>query len=84
MEFFKSLFLAALLLSTPLIFTNILIMAILGVIARTVPQMNVLMVSFVVNIGLGLLVFIATSDEFFQVAYKIYTDKLGSWFQFVI
>ena len=83
-EFFKSLFLAALLLSTPLIFTNILIMAILGVIARTVPQMNVLMVSFVVNIGLGLLVFIATSDEFFQVAYKIYTDQLGSWFQLVI
>jgi flagellar biosynthesis protein FliR len=84
LEFFNSLFLAALMLSTPLIFTNILIMVILGIIARTVPQMNVLMVSFVVNIGLGLLVFIAISDEFFQVAFRIYTEKLGQWFQFVI
>ncbi len=82
-EFFKSIFLAALMLSTPLIFTNILIMAVLGIIARTVPQMNVLMVSFVVNIGLGLIVFLATSDEFFQVAFKIYTEKLGEWFQFI-
>ncbi|MBT7611219.1 MAG: flagellar biosynthetic protein FliR [Bacteriovoracaceae bacterium] len=84
MELFKSLFLAALMLSTPLIFTNILIMCILGIIARTVPQMNVLMVSFVVNIGLGLIVFVATSDEFFQVAFRIYTEKLGQWFQLVI
>jgi flagellar biosynthesis protein FliR len=84
MEFFKSLFLAALMLSTPLIFANILIMCILGIIARTVPQMNVLMVSFVVNIGLGLIVFVATSDEFFQVAFRIYTEKLGQWFQLVI
>ena len=64
--YFKNLFLASLMLASPLIFTNVLIMTVLGVIARTVPQMNVLMVSFVVNIGLGLLVFAATSDEFFQ------------------
>jgi flagellar biosynthetic protein FliR len=81
---FKSLFLAAILLSTPLLFTNMLIMTILGLIARTVPQMNVLMVSFVINIGLGLMVFTATSNEFFRVAFKIYTDTLGDWFQFVI
>ncbi|MCO4792734.1 MAG: flagellar biosynthetic protein FliR [Bacteriovoracaceae bacterium] len=82
--FFKNLFLASLMLASPLIFTNVLIMVVLGVIARTVPQMNVLMVSFVVNIGMGLLVFAATSDEFFQVAFRVYTEKLGDWFQFVI
>lgn len=82
-DFFKSIFLAGLLLSTPLIFINMLIMTVLGVIARTVPQMNIIMVSFSVNIGMGLLVFAATSDEFFQVAFKIYTEKLGEWFQFV-
>lgn len=82
--YFKNLFLASLMLASPLIFTNVLIMTVLGVIARTVPQMNVLMVSFVVNIGLGLLVFAATSDEFFQVAFRVYTEKLGDWFQFVI
>lgn len=82
-DFFKSIFLAGLLLSTPLIFINMLIMTVLGFIARTVPQMNIIMVSFAVNIGMGLLVFAATSDEFFQVAFKIYTEKLGEWFQFV-
>jgi flagellar biosynthetic protein FliR len=42
------------------------------------------MVSFVVNIGLGLLVFASSSEEFFQMAFKMYTDQLGQWFQFVI
>lgn len=83
MTFFKDIFLGAILLSTPLIFTNMIIMAILGIISRIVPQMNVLMVSFVVNIGLGLIVFSASSSEFFHVAFKIYTDRLGDWFHFV-
>ncbi len=82
-QMFKGLFLSALLLASPLIFTNMLIMTVLGIIARTVPQMNVIMVSFVVNIGLGLLVFAASSSEFFRVAFKLYTDKLGDWFQFL-
>ncbi len=81
---FKGIFLSALLLASPLIFTNMFIMTVLGIIARTVPQMNVIMVSFVVNIGLGLLVFASSSGEFFRVAFQIYTDKLGEWFQFLV
>lgn len=77
---FKSTFVSALLLASPIIFTNILVMSVLGIIARLIPQMNVLMVSFVINIGLGLLVFSASSGEFFQVAYQIYVDRLGEWF----
>ncbi|WP_372652484.1 flagellar biosynthetic protein FliR [Halobacteriovorax sp.] len=84
LRLFKNMFLSALMLSSPMIFTNMLIMTILGIVARTVPQMNVIMVSFAVNIGLGLLVFIATSQEFFRVAIKMYTDNLGDWFQFII
>ncbi len=83
-EMFKSMFLSSILLASPLIFTNMLIMTVLGIIARTVPQMNVIMVSFSVTIGLGLIVFVATSDEFFHVAYRVYTDKLGEWFNFII
>ncbi|MAE58367.1 MAG: hypothetical protein CME69_05770 [Halobacteriovorax sp.] len=83
-EMFKSLFVSSILLASPLIFTNMLIMTVLGIIARTVPQMNVIMVSFAVTIGLGLIVFVATSDEFFHIAYKLYTSKLGEWFNFVI
>lgn len=84
LNFFKSAFLASLTLATPLIFTNLLIMTVLGIISRVVPQMNVLMVSFVVNIGLGLLVFLACSEEITQMSYDIYTQKLGDWFKFII
>jgi len=84
LQFFKSVFLSALMLSSPMIFINMLINTVMGIIARTVPQMNIIMVSFAVNIGLGLLVFYSTSNEFFQVAMKMYTQKLGDWFQFII
>ena len=81
--FFKSVFLSALMLASPMIFINILIASILGVISRMVPQMNIIMVGFVINIGLGLFVFAFTSNEFFQVAFSLYTKKLGEWFQFI-
>ena len=80
---FRSIFLSALMLSSPLVFTNILIASILGIISRVVPQMNIIMVSFVINIGLGLFVFAISSTEFFHVAFGIYTQKLGEWFQFI-
>lgn len=83
-DFFIEVFQTAFLLATPILFTNLLLNLVMGIVARTVPQMNILMVSFVVNIGIGLMVFLAISNEFFHVAYKMYVDKLGEWFQFVI
>ncbi len=82
-DFFKSIFLAGILLASPLIFINLLMMSILGIISKVVPQLNIIMISFVTNIGLGLIVFWASSDEFFRVGFKIYTEKLTQWFQFV-
>ena len=83
-DFFKGVFQAAFLISTPILFTNLVLNMVMGIVARTIPQMNILMVSFVVNIGIGLIVFYAVSEEFFSVAYKMYVDRLGQWFQFVI
>ena len=83
-SFFKGVFSAAFLLATPILFTNLILNMVMGIVARTIPQMNILMVSFVVNIGIGLTVFYAISEEFFTVAYKMYVDRLGDWFQFVI
>ena len=82
-EFFKSIFMSSVLLASPFIFVNLLIYMILGIISRIIPQMNVLTVSFVVNIWLGLFVFWTCSDEFFQIAFKIYTERLGEWFRLV-
>jgi flagellar biosynthetic protein FliR len=56
---------------------------VMGIVARTVPQMNVLMVSFVVNIGLGLLLFLGIAEEFFTVSFDLYVEKLGEWYQFL-
>lgn len=81
--FFKSAFSAAILLGGPLIFANLLMNLVFGIVARTVPQMNVLMVSFVVNIGLGLLLFLGIAEEFFQVSFDLYVEKLGDWYQFL-
>lgn len=81
--FFKSAFSASVLLAGPLIFANLLMNLVFGIVARTVPQMNVLMVSFVVNIGLGLLLFLGIAEEFFQVSFDLYVEKLGEWFQFL-
>jgi len=83
-DMFKGLFMSSLLLATPLIFINMLIMTVLGIISKAVPQMNIIMVSFVLNIGLGLLIFSASSSEFFYVAFQKYTDHLGRWFQYII
>lgn len=81
--FFKSAFSSAIILAGPLIFANLLMNLVFGIIARTIPQMNVLMVSFVVNIGMGLILFISISEEFFQVSFELYLEKLGEWFQFI-
>jgi flagellar biosynthetic protein FliR len=80
--FFKSAFSASILLAGPLIFANLLMNLVMGIVARSIPQMNVLMVSFVVNIGLGLLLFLGIAEEFFQVSFDLYVEKLGNWFQF--
>lgn len=82
-DFFKSIFSTSIMLASPLLFTNLVISFVLGILARTVPQMNVLMVSFIINITVGLFVFTMTSNEFFQVSFRIYTDFLGKWFQYI-
>jgi flagellar biosynthetic protein FliR len=81
--FFKSAFSASILLAGPLIFANLLMNLVMGIISRAVPQMNVLMVSFVLNIGLGLLLFLGIVEEFFQVSFDLYIEKLGNWYQFL-
>jgi flagellar biosynthetic protein FliR len=81
--FFKSAFSASVLLAGPLIFANLLMNLVMGIVARTIPQLNVLMVSFVVNIGLGLLLFLGIVEEFFQVSFDLYVQKLGEWYQFL-
>lgn len=83
MILFKSIFISSIMLATPMIFVNLIINTVMGIVSRAVPQMNVIAVSFAINIGLGLLVFVVGSDEFFATCFKIYSERLGDWFQFL-
>lgn len=82
-EFIKGLILSALILASPLIFMNVLVSCLLGVVARIVPQMNIIMVSFVINIGLGLVIFTIITNEFFITAFDMYVKNLGMWFKMI-
>jgi flagellar biosynthetic protein FliR len=55
----------------------------MGIMSRAVPQMNILIVSFIINIVVGFLVFFITADEFFTVGIEMYADFLAQWFQAV-
>ena len=83
MDFFKGIVNSTLFLAMPILFSGLVVTLVMGIIARTVPQMNILMVSFVINIGMGLITFCFISNEFFQAGFRIYTDLLGKWFQVV-
>ena len=82
-SFFKGIILSAITLALPIIVTNTFINALLGVISRLVPQLNIIMISFVVNIAVGLFVFIGISTEFFEKAIYIYAEYLGIWFKMI-
>ena len=55
---------------------NVFITCMMGITARVVPQVNILMMSFIINIGMGLLVLIIIFDEFFIVAYQYYCEAV--------
>jgi len=83
-DIFKGLFSASLFLASPILISNLLTVGVVGIIARSVPQLNILTVSFIINIGLGLIVLLNISHEFFNVGFRVYTDFLGKWFQLLL
>ena len=51
------MFLIALKIAAPIMIALFLSNLCLGIVARTIPQVNILMVGFPINIGLGLIIF---------------------------
>lgn len=82
-DYFKSLFTTAIMLSAPILFTNIMLNFILGIISRVVPQINVIMLSFILSVFVGLCVFFMIAEELYSVAFDQYIKILGEWFLFV-
>ena len=80
---FKELFKISLILASPILFTNLISYILMGLIAKAVPQMNILVASFSINIFLGLTIFIVVIYDFFYTSQSYYLEFLANWFNFV-
>jgi flagellar biosynthetic protein FliR len=58
---FGAMFLVALKLAFPILITLFLLAIVLGLLAKAAPQMNIFMVGFPVQIGVGLLIMMAVT-----------------------
>ncbi len=67
-------FVIAVKISAPVLVTLLLITVALGVLARTVPQMNVFMVGFPVQVAAGLVVLLASMPLFQVLLRQLWTD----------
>jgi flagellar biosynthetic protein FliR len=76
MEMFKNIFVIAIKLSGAVIATLFFTSVALGLIARTVPQINVFIVGFPLQIGIGLLM-IGLTISFFNMAMKNIFVQMG-------
>ncbi|MBN1290285.1 MAG: flagellar biosynthetic protein FliR [Candidatus Latescibacteria bacterium] len=65
-------FVVAVKLAAPVIITLFIINAVLGIIARTVPQMNVFIVGFPLAIGVGLAMIGLTLPVFYTIIEKVF------------
>jgi flagellar biosynthetic protein FliR len=83
MDYFKNLFSVAIMLSAPILFVNLVLNFILGIVSRVVPQLNVIMFSFIISSVSGLIVYVMIGSELYTVALDSYIKYLGEWFQFI-
>lgn len=74
--FFNTFFLIALQIAAPIFFVMILTNAVLGILARTVPQLNMFVIGFPLKILLGLLVLFITLYLFGNVSEIVIEESV--------
>lgn len=80
LDLISSLFVTGLVLASPIIIIQFLITVVMGIVSRLIPQMNILMISFILNICFGFIIFTVISNDFFQESFEIYMDYFEKWF----
>lgn len=76
---FGSLFSLGLLLAAPPLFCLFLVQLVLAVLSRSLPQLNILMLSMPINIVVGLAVLAYVAGHFGSVATKVFDTMFGFW-----
>lgn len=75
---FSGTFVTAVKIAAPIMAILFFLSVGLGLVARTVPQMNVFIVGFPLQIGIGLLM-IGLSMSFYMVLFKSQVEELPTW-----
>lgn len=76
---FGALFVLGLTLAAPVAIALFLIDAGLGIVSRSVPQMNVFLVGLIVKVGAGLLLLMATLSAMAPVMHRAFEAALTYW-----
>lgn len=77
------LFVAGLKIAAPVMAALLLSEVALGIVARTVPQMNVFIVGFPLKIGLGLLALALSWPMFVYILELMWRNFQGEWWRFI-
>lgn len=78
LETFKSSFMIAFLLAAPLVFTLFLVDLMLGIIGKTSPQINLMVVGFSLKIGVHFLVLLLALPGFFLLLHRLFAQMFES------
>ncbi|MFC4802136.1 flagellar biosynthetic protein FliR [Neobacillus sp. GCM10023253] len=83
LETFKSSFVIAFLLAAPIVFTLFLVDLVLGIIGKTSPQINLMVVGFSVKIGVHFLVLLIALPSFFLLLNMLFSEMVESLSQMI-
>jgi len=83
LDFVNSIFVSSLILALPYVLITFFINVGMGILAKTIPQINLLMVSFIINIGIGFLLVYSTYFEFSSVAFNKFNSYFNDWIHFI-
>lgn len=83
LETFKSSFVIAFLLAAPIVFTLFLVDLVLGIIGKTSPQINLMVVGFSVKIGVYYLVLFLALPGFFLLLHRLFAQMFEAVSQMV-
>ncbi|MGG3466010.1 flagellar biosynthetic protein FliR [Neobacillus pocheonensis] len=78
LETFKSSFVCAFLLAAPLVFTLFLVDLVLGIIGKTSPQINLMVVGFSLKIGIYYFVLFLALPGFFLLLHTLFSQMFES------
>ncbi|MEO2076759.1 MAG: flagellar biosynthetic protein FliR [Bacillus sp. (in: firmicutes)] len=78
LETFKNSFVIAFLLAAPIVFTLFLVDLVLGIIGKTSPQINLMVVGFSLKIGIYYLILFLAVPSFFLLLQTLFTQMFSS------